>query len=104
MFPQDADPDLVTFVNNDMCGGPAEIGSALLRNYADYDHALAMRSAGVPIRAVNATLWPTAPEVNRKYADFDAVLMEDVGHFLMQEAPEEFNHHLRAVIAELETG
>jgi pimeloyl-ACP methyl ester carboxylesterase len=104
MFPEGADLDLVTATSNDMCGGPAEIGSALMRNFADYDRAQAMQSAGVPIRAVNATLWPTAPEVNRKYADFDAVLMEDVGHFLMQETPEEFNHQLRAVIGELETG
>lgn len=103
MFPEGADPDLVTSVTNDMCNGPAEIGSALMRNFADYDHAEAMQSAGVPIRAVNATLWPTAPEINRKYADFDAVLMENVGHFLMQEAPEAFNQHLRMVIAELET-
>ena len=103
MFPEGADPDLVTAVNNDMCNGPAEIGSALMHNFVDYDIAEAMQSAGAPIRAVNATLWPTNPEVNRKYADFDAVLMEDVGHFLMQEAPEEFNLHLRAVISELET-
>ena len=104
MFPEGADQDLVRMISDDMCGGPAEIGSSLMRNFADYDRALAMQSAGVPIRAVNATLWPTALEVNRKYADFDAVLMEDVGHFLMQEAPETFNHHLRKVIAELEAG
>ena len=103
MFPEGADPDLVTAISNDMCNGPAEIGSALMHNVADYDIAQAMQSAGVPIRAVNSTLWPTAPEINRKYADFDAVMMENVGHFLMQEAPEEFNRHLRAVIAELET-
>ena len=103
MFPEGADPDLVTAVNDDMCNGPAEIGSALMHNFADYDIAEAMQSAGVPIRAVNSTLWPTDPEVNRKYADFEAVLMEDVGHFLMQEAPEEFNLHLRAVISDLET-
>jgi hypothetical protein len=30
--------------------------------------------------------------------------MEDVGHFLMQEAPEAFNHHLRKVIAGLVGG
>ena len=104
MFPEAADPDLVASVTDDMCNGPADVGLALMRDYTDFDRAKAMRSAGVPVRAVNATLWPTAPEVNRTYADFDAVLMDDVGHFLMQEAPEEFNRHLRAVIAELDTG
>lgn len=103
MFLEGANQDLVTFVSDDMCNGPAEIGSALMRNFADYDIAQAMQSAGVPVRAVNATLWPTDPEVNRKYADFDVVLMEDVGHFLMQEAPEAFNQHLRTVITGLET-
>ena len=53
-----------------------------------------LRSVHVPIRCVNADLWPTNVESNRKYADFDAVILPGYGHFLMQEAPEEFNQAL----------
>jgi len=44
---------------------------------------------------------PTAIGVNRKYADFDAVLMEGVGHFPMLEKPEGFNGKLREVLKAL---
>ena len=33
----------------------------------------------------------TQVETNQKYADFDAVLMEDVGHYLHMTRPDEFN-------------
>ncbi len=36
-----------------------------------------------------------------EYGDFDAVLMPDVGHFLMLEKPVEFNRHLRIMIDQL---
>jgi pimeloyl-ACP methyl ester carboxylesterase len=101
MFAEGADPDLVTVVTDDMCSGPSEVGLALMRSFSDYDLAAAMAAAGVPIRAVNAPLWPTDVEANRRHADFDAVVMEDVGHFLMQEEPQAFNRELRTVIAEL---
>jgi pimeloyl-ACP methyl ester carboxylesterase len=59
-----------------------------------------------PIRAVNAKPEPprgmeTKIEANRKYADFDAVLMEGVGHYLQLEQPEEFNRHMRRFIDEI---
>jgi pimeloyl-ACP methyl ester carboxylesterase len=44
---------------------------------------------------------PTAIETNRKYADFDAVLMEGVGHYPQLERPEEFNRELLRVLEEL---
>jgi pimeloyl-ACP methyl ester carboxylesterase len=48
--------------------------------------------AGVPIRAVNAAAPnPTAVETNRKYADFDVELLENVGHYLHMTRPEQFN-------------
>jgi pimeloyl-ACP methyl ester carboxylesterase len=43
----------------------------------------------------------TEIEINRKYADFDAVLIEGVGHFLQLERPAEVNARLREVVAEL---
>jgi pimeloyl-ACP methyl ester carboxylesterase len=39
---------------------------------------------------------------NRQYGDFDAVLMDGVGHFLHLERPAEFNARLREILATLE--
>jgi len=76
---------------------------ALLRDYNKFDGKAAMRAAGVPVRAINtADGFPTAVEINQKHGDFDAVLMPDVGHFLMMEEPAEFNRHLRDIIEKLE--
>jgi len=59
-----------------------------------------------PVRALNAAPRPdegtaTAVETNRKYADFDVVLMEGVGHFLMLERPGEFNARLSQLLVTL---
>jgi sigma-B regulation protein RsbQ len=63
--------------------------------------------AGVPIRAINATpplSDPTNIEQNKKYADYDAILIHDAGHFLQLERPDEFNRALSRWILELTTG
>ncbi|MEN8261014.1 MAG: alpha/beta hydrolase, partial [Pseudomonadota bacterium] len=94
MFGEQADGALMDHVAADMCGGPGEIGMALIRDYINYDLASAMQSTGVPIRSINADKWPTNVEANRKYADFDAVILTGFGHFLMQEATDELNRLL----------
>jgi pimeloyl-ACP methyl ester carboxylesterase len=94
MFGDQASEVLIDEVAADMCSGPAGIGAALIRDYVAYDLAAALQLADVPIRAVNADKWPTNVTANRKYADFDAVILEGYGHFLMQEAPDELNDAL----------
>jgi len=75
---------------------------ALMRDFSRFDFKGALASAGVPVRAINADgRYKTAVEINRKYGDFDAVMMKDVGHFLMLEKPDEFNHDLRSIIQQL---
>jgi len=70
----------------------AEAGKALMQDFSSLDFPRLFREAGVPIRAINAaTPNVTQIETNRKYADFDVVLMEDVGHYLLMTRPEEFN-------------
>jgi pimeloyl-ACP methyl ester carboxylesterase len=70
----------------------AEAGTALMQDYVSMDFPGMFREAGVPIRAINAA-GPnvTQVETNQKYSDFDAVLMEDVGHYLHMTRPDEFN-------------
>jgi pimeloyl-ACP methyl ester carboxylesterase len=56
----------------------------------------------VPVRCVNADLWSTNPEANRKYmSSFDVVIMKGAGHFLMLERPDEFNNLLNRSIKEI---
>jgi pimeloyl-ACP methyl ester carboxylesterase len=75
--------------------GNVEAGKALMASYASLDLPTLFREAGVPIRAINAAEPnPTRIENNRKYADFDAVLMEGVGHYLHMTQPDDFNELL----------
>jgi pimeloyl-ACP methyl ester carboxylesterase len=46
---------------------------------------------------------PTAVETSKKYADFGAVTIEGVGHYLMLEKPDEFNRKLRDALKEFAT-
>ncbi len=76
---------------------------SLLASYNRFDWKSALAAAGVPVRAINAAdPFRTAVKINRKYGDFDAVLMPDVGHFLMLEKPVKFNRHLRILIDRLQ--
>jgi pimeloyl-ACP methyl ester carboxylesterase len=59
--------------------------------------------AGVkaPVRGLNCAppmAPPTAIGVNRKYADYDAVVVQDVGHFMMLERPGVFNAQLEKLL------
>jgi pimeloyl-ACP methyl ester carboxylesterase len=79
-----------------------EIGVALMRSFGEIDMERWFSEAGVPIRAINAAApTPTRVETNRKYADFDAVLMEGVGHYPHMTRPEAFNPLLLAAVSEL---
>ncbi|HEX6883320.1 MAG TPA: alpha/beta fold hydrolase [Planctomycetota bacterium] len=64
----------------------------LLRGFGGFDLAAALGAAAVPVRVVNAAPRAgglvTAVEHNRRAADFDALLLEDCGHFPMLEQPE----------------
>lgn len=54
----------------------------------------------IPVVAINADLWPTDVEANRRHVhSFDAVIMEGTGHFLHMARPEAFNASLAEVIA-----
>lgn len=78
---------------------------ALMRDHSGLDRKELLKEARVPVRCINAAAgYPQfkkmATEANKKYGDFDAVLMEGVGHFPMLEKPAEFNRKLREVLKE----
>jgi pimeloyl-ACP methyl ester carboxylesterase len=86
-----------------MCDAPPEIALALFEDMANYDMQAAFEAVKAPVRCINADGFPTAVETNRNYSDdYDAIIIKNVGHFLMMEKPEEFNRQLRAVLEELQ--
>lgn len=109
MFPPGADTALVRWVTEK--GSAADTGAvlAIIADYPSFDQKTAMAAGGAPIRCINAA--PSTPmsmttdvAANRKYADFDAVLMEGVGHYLHLERPAEFNALLRQTLDGLAAG
>jgi pimeloyl-ACP methyl ester carboxylesterase len=103
MFLESADPELIKRVTSDMCDHSPEIAIALLREFFSYEMGPALAAVDVPVRYVNAPTYPTNVEVNRTYQpDFDGVIMDGVGHFLMMENPGEFNDLLKRVVTSLE--
>jgi pimeloyl-ACP methyl ester carboxylesterase len=103
MFPEEGSEQVSTRVRETSCGKErSAVGTALMSDFAGIDMPRLFSEAGVPIRAINAAgPNPTAIERNRKYADFDAVLMDDVGHYLHMTRPEKFNPLLLDAIAEI---
>jgi len=103
MFPPGADRAVAQEVIDKSTRTPREPALALLRAFADFDAKRALERAGVPVRCINAAPRPpftpeTAVEVNRRHGDFDAVLMHDIGHYLMLERPQELDENLRWVL------
>lgn len=106
MFPEEDAEAARSHVQSASCGPErAAVGVALMKDFGTIDMPAWFRDAGVPIRAINAAQPnPTRIEINRKYADFDAVLMEGVGHYPHMSRPDEFNPLLLDAIAALTVG
>jgi pimeloyl-ACP methyl ester carboxylesterase len=104
MFSKDSDPDLVEQVTNDMCDGSPELGISLIRQFLDYELGPALAAvADVPVLYINSDKYPTNSEANQKYhPTFSGATVQDVGHFLMMEKPEEFNKLLKQIIENLD--
>ena len=80
----------------------SEVGIALMRDYSSIEWPSWFSDAGVPIRAINATEPnQTRVDVNQKYADFDAELIDGVGHYLHMTRPERFNELMLDAIADI---
>lgn len=57
----------------------------------------------MPIRCLNADLWPVDLAGNLAlYEDFAVMTMNEVGHFLFLEAPTEFNGKLAEIVRSFE--
>jgi pimeloyl-ACP methyl ester carboxylesterase len=79
---------------------------ALMREFSTIDTKALLQAAHVPVRCINSAggyqfFTPTEIETNRKYADYNALFIESVGHYPMLEKPGEFNEKLRGLLREL---
>lgn len=107
IFREDSDPELVRWViEQGVETASHEATIALMGAFVAWDARAALAAAGVPIRCINAAPvggrgLPTEVEINRKYADFDAVIMDGVGHYPQLERPEEFNTLLLETLGQL---
>lgn len=103
MFPEPDAGAVMDRVRRTSCRDDRKaVGVALMRDFARIDMPSWFREAGVPIRAIVAAGgMPAAVEVNRKYADFDAVALEGVGHYLHMTRPDAFNPLLLDAIDEI---
>jgi pimeloyl-ACP methyl ester carboxylesterase len=106
MFPEADAREPMNRVQEASChGSRSRTGIALMKDFGAIDMKRWFEDAGVPIRAINAAQPnPTRTASNRKYAEFDAVLMDGVGHYPHMTRPEEFNRLLLEAIAELTNG
>jgi pimeloyl-ACP methyl ester carboxylesterase len=102
LFHADADPALVADAEKRMGHTPPEAAYAMFMSMAGYDVGASARKLSVPLRAINADLYPTDVQgVRRIKADFEVVVLPHVGHYPMLECPEEFNRRLAEVVAGL---
>jgi len=107
-LPATVEPALARWILERACQTDRESAVALLRGLQDFDLRAVLAGAAVPVRVINAV--PRPPEFlatdvagNRRYADFDAVLLEGVGHFPMLERPAAFDRQMRRFLEELES-
>lgn len=103
MFVPTTDQDLRQWIVADMSAAPPDVAiSAMREMLSDYmtgEAAAVFDNLEIPVVAVNADLWPTDIEVNRRHMhSFDAIIMEGADHFLMMNQPEEFNQQLETAI------
>jgi pimeloyl-ACP methyl ester carboxylesterase len=104
-FPPDADPAVVAAVVTDMAATEPAVGVSAFEHIVSYDAAGALDRLGLPLRAVQATMRPTAEETNRRHApDYAATYVDGVGHWPMFEAPEAFEAALVERVEELAAG
>ncbi len=102
MFVSDSDPELKSWIVEDMASAVPEVGMGALRStllWPSTSRSEALAALPAPLRLINSSLFPTNSASLERYG-MDVVIMSGVGHFLMMEAPEKFNPLLASAIEE----
>ena len=103
MFVQGTDLKLVNEIVDMMSNASPSVGVSAMENMFSTSYgAVNPLNIKTPVWCLNADLWPTNAEINRKYlTQFNLHIMPGVGHFLMLEKPNEFNKQLDEIIKEI---
>jgi pimeloyl-ACP methyl ester carboxylesterase len=100
-----ADPELKKWLVSRAEAQDPKMALGLMRDLSAADTKALLQAAKVPVRCINSGggfmfFTPTAIEINKKYADYNAVIIDNVGHYPMLERPAEFNQKLRELLKE----
>lgn len=106
MLGKNMNPELKKWIIDDMSCEPPNVAISAFKEYVvrfeNKGMANIFKDIKVPIRCVNADLWPTNAEVNRRYmSSFEVTIIKGAGHFVMLERPDEFNKNLNNYIKEI---
>jgi pimeloyl-ACP methyl ester carboxylesterase len=104
MFHKNANPKLVEQVVRNVARSNPEIAINTMEYYFDTPIIPLLSDVNVPLWCLNADLWQQYqhPEINSKYLkSYHLRIMPGVGHFLMIEAPDEFNRQLEDIISQI---
>jgi sigma-B regulation protein RsbQ len=104
IFSKSADPAIRHWVEQQAQASDPAAAIALKLDTPNLDPKELFRQAGVPIRAINSEP-PFSDSTNivedRKYANYDVILVTDAGHFVQLERPEDFNRDLTRWVRDL---
>ncbi len=102
MFPPGADKALADTVARDMSSAPQEVALSSMKEYFKVSAPELIKGLSVPLKSVNADLWPTNVEGNKKLVpSYEVVFIKGRGHFIMLETPDEFNAQLERMIGRI---
>ncbi|MFA6385083.1 MAG: alpha/beta hydrolase [Candidatus Omnitrophota bacterium] len=105
MFVKDTDPKLIDEVAAMMSHADPAVGVSALECYFKSSVIPLAPGIDVPLWCLSSDLWPSKPEVNRKYVkSFNLRIIPGCGHFLMLERADEFNKQLDDIIKQIITG
>jgi pimeloyl-ACP methyl ester carboxylesterase len=104
LLPEDADPDLIDRITSEMAVTPREVALGSLRYARNRQPAMltALPHIAAPIVAINPGIGATDVDSMHRHG-VEPVVLEDVGHFPMIEAPDRFNPILGATLASFPT-
>lgn len=99
MFTKNADPKLIKQVIRNVSRCDPAIALSTIDCYIKTPVIPLLSDVNVPLWCLNADLWPSYPEINKKYLKYyNLRIMPGVGHFLMVEDPVRFNRELEDII------
>ena len=103
-FETDTDRKIRTRIITDMTSAEPEIALGSLENMLKYDATESFQAIDCPIRSINSKMTVESYQIVKENTKSLWIeYLEDVGHFVMLEAPLEFNRFLAQFISEFIT-